>query len=266
MTRSRRNRKTTTVAAVVIFAVSVLGAASCSRTAQQQSEAIAASTAVTFRTDDGVELTGRLFGPSEASAGIVLAHMFPADQSAWYETAAALGSIGYRVMTFDFRGYCPGGDAGCSQGSKDVSQTSSDLDAALSYLRSLGPSRIGLAGASMGGTASLLVAAGEGDGIDAVVTLSAPQAFLQLQITPEQLATITAAKLFVAGSGDADAAAAAEAMYEQTGEPKRVEIVTSNDHGTDLLHGNQGSHVQQLIAAWFAQYLPAHTSSASPPG
>jgi pimeloyl-ACP methyl ester carboxylesterase len=262
MTRSRRNRKTTTVAAVV-FLVAVFAAASCSRTAQQQSEAIAASTAVTFRTDDGVELAGRLFGPSEASAGIVLAHMFPADQSAWYETAAALGDMGYRVMTFDFRGYCPGGDAGCSQGSKDVSQTSSDLDAALAYLRSLGPSRIGLAGASMGGTASLLTSAGEGDGIAAVVTLSAPQSFLQLQITPDQLATISAAKLFIAGTGDASAAAAAETMYEQSGEPKRVEIVTSNDHGTDLLHGNQGSHVQQLLQGWFAQYLPARNSAAA---
>jgi len=261
MTGSRRTPM------VVALIVVVLLAGSCSRLAQQQSEALAASTAVTFQTDDGVQLAGRLFGPSDATAGIVLAHMFPADQSAWFETAAALGSAGYRVLTFDFRGYCPGGDAGCSQGTKDVGQATADLQAALDYLRSLGPTRIGLAGASMGGTAALLVAASEGDGVAAVVMLSAPQSFLQLQITPEQLATITAAKLFIAGSGDpAGAADAAQSMYEQSGQPKSVQIVTSNDHGTDLLHGNQGTHVQQLLEAWFAQYLPASATPSATPG
>src|SRR5438128_10393932 len=163
MTGSRRTPM------VVALIVVVLLAGSCSRLAQQQSEALAASTAVTFQTDDGVQLAGRLFGPSDATAGIVLAHMFPADQSAWFETAAALGSAGYRVLTFDFRGYCPGGDAGCPQGTEDVGQATADLQAALDYLRSLGPTRIGLAGASMGGTAALLVAASEGDGVAAVV-------------------------------------------------------------------------------------------------
>jgi pimeloyl-ACP methyl ester carboxylesterase len=257
MTGSRRNPMVVALIAVV------LTAASCSRTAQEHSDALSASTAVTFETDDGVQLAGRLFGPSNASSGVVLAHMFPADQSAWYETAAALGNMGYRTLTFDFRGYCPGGEAGCSQGAKDVSQTSTDLRAALDYLRSLGPTRIGLAGGSMGGTASLLVAASEGNGIAAVVTLSAPQSFLQLQITPAQLATITAAKLFIAGSGDAGPADAAQTMYDQSGQPKSVQIVTSNDHGTDLLHGNQGSHVQQLLEAWFAQYLPATVSASA---
>jgi pimeloyl-ACP methyl ester carboxylesterase len=258
-----RRRSPVVIALIAI----VLTAGSCSRTAQERSQALVASTAVSFQTDDGVQLAGRLFGPSDASAGIVLAHMFPADQSAWYETAAALGEAGYRVLTFDFRGYCPGGDAGCSQGTKDVGQATTDLQAALDHLRSLGPTRIGLAGASIGGTASLLAAAREGNGIAAVVTLSAPQSFLQLQITPDQLATITAAKLFIAGSGDATAADAAQTMYDQSGQPKSVQIVTSNDHGTDLLHGNQGSHVQQLLEGWLAQYLPATVpASATPAG
>ena len=34
--------------------------------------------------------------------------MFPSDQSAWYFFADRLGERGYRVLTFDFRGYCPG--------------------------------------------------------------------------------------------------------------------------------------------------------------
>ena len=42
------------------------------------------STAVTFRTADGVRLEGRLFGPTNALQGVVLTHMLPADQTSWF--------------------------------------------------------------------------------------------------------------------------------------------------------------------------------------
>ena len=51
----------------------------------------------------------------------------------------------------------------------------------------------------------------------------------------------TAAKLFVAGAGDAAAAADAQRLYDQSVPPKRVEIVPSDDHGTDLLDGEPGA-------------------------
>ena len=83
---------------------------------------------ITFESTDGVTLSGRLFGPNEGSAGIVLAHMFPSDQSAWYFFANRLGEQGYRVLTFDFRGYCPGGDAGCSEGEKNIPAIWQDVE------------------------------------------------------------------------------------------------------------------------------------------
>ena len=58
----------------------------------------------------------------------------------------------------------------------------------------------------------------------------------------------TAAKLFVAGAGDAAAAADAQRMYDQSVPPKRVEIVPSDDHGTDLLEGSQGPNVRAVLA------------------
>ena len=76
------------------------------------------SKAITFESTDGVTLAGRLFGPDQGTAGVVLAHMLPSDQSAWYFFANRLGERGYRVLTFNFRGYCPGGEAGCSEGEK----------------------------------------------------------------------------------------------------------------------------------------------------
>jgi pimeloyl-ACP methyl ester carboxylesterase len=235
---------------------------SCSQQPAIRSQALASSTAVTFRTGDGVELAGRLFGPGDAAAGVVFAHMLPADQSAWFELAADVAAMGYRALTFDFRGYCPGGDAGCSQGSKDVDAAPQDLRGALGYLRGLGVDRVALVGASMGGTAALVVAAAEGDAIGAVVTLSAPQQLLGLVAGPDVLQLVTAAKLFIAGNGDpAGSATAAQAFYDESLQPKRYEVVTSDDHGTDLLSGNQGQQVHDLITAWLRLHLPVASPS-----
>jgi dienelactone hydrolase len=217
--------------------------------------AVPASVAVTFTTADGISLAGRVFGPPDAHAGVVLSHMLPADQSSWYPEADRLAAQGFRVLTFDFRGYCPGGDAGCSQGTRDLNEAPTDLIAAISYLRSHGPARLGLVGASIGGLASLIVASQQAN-IPAVVTLSAPEVLNAVSAGPAVLAAVSGAKLFIAGLGDPTGSAqAAQDLYENSPQPKRLEIVPVDDHGTDLLTGSQGTQVQQLLEAWLAQYL-----------
>lgn len=223
---------------------------------------IEGSKEITFRSTDGVKLDGRLFGPDKGSAGVVLAHMFPADQSAWYFFADRLGDLGYRVLTFDFRGYCPGGDAGCSEGEKNIPAIWQDVEGAVAALRSKGVTRLALVGASMGGTASLIVAAKEGRDIDAVITLSAPLTFEGLDAGPEVLAEVSAAKLFIAGNGDISAAQAVDAFYGQTLQPKRPVILTTDDHGTDILSGNQAGIVSTEMINWLERYLPLSTQGA----
>ena len=95
--------------------------------------------------------------------------------------------------------------------------------------------------------------------IEAVATLSAPVAIGALTVAPEMLSAITAAKLFVAGNGDAFASEDAQRMYDLSVPPKRVEIVPSEGHGTDLLEGNQGPNVRRLLSVWLAQFLPVQT-------
>jgi pimeloyl-ACP methyl ester carboxylesterase len=211
---------------------------------------------ISFQSSDGVKLDGRLFGPDKGSAGVVLAHMFPADQSAWYFFASRLGDLGYRVLTFDFRGYCPGGDAGCSEGEKNIPAIWQDVEGAVAALRSKGVTRLALVGASMGGTASLIVAGKEGREIDAVITLSAPPSFEGLDAGPDVMAEVTAAKLFIAGNGDTAAAQAVDAFYGQSLQPKRPVILTTDDHGTDILSGNQAGVVSTEMINWLQRYLP----------
>jgi pimeloyl-ACP methyl ester carboxylesterase len=234
-------------------------ASACGNASQEGlAHAVAGSVPVTFRSSDGVELAGRLFGDeTRTRTGIVFAHMRPADQSSWFAFADRVGSEGYLALTFDFRGYCPGGDAGCSEGEKDVSAEPTDLAAAVAFLRSRGVETVALVGASMGGTAALVVAADQGDRIAVVITLSAPQSIEGLVAGPDVLARVSAAKLFVAGSGDGTAAAAAQAFFDQAQSPGRVEIVTTDDHGTDLVTGGQAEIVRNLLLSELAQYAPA---------
>lgn len=236
-----------------------LGATSCVDAAEDvRRDALAGSTAVTFETDSGVELAGRLFGdPEVARTGVVFAHMLPADQRSWYEFAKRTSDQGYLALTFDFRGHCPGGDGGCSQGDRDPAASAADLQAAVRFVRAQGVETVALVGASMGGTAALIVAAVAGDAIAAVVTLSAPPTIEGLVAGPDVVARVTAAKLFLAGSGDAAAAEAAQAFFDQSPAPKRLEIVASDDHGTDLLSGNQAEIVRTLVLSELEQYAPA---------
>ena len=137
---------------------------------------------VTFESRDGVTLEGRLFG--DGSTGVVLSHMRPADQRSWFAFANRLADEGYLVLTYDFRGYCPGGEGGCSQGELQISAIWQDVLGAMDFIRSQGATTVALVGASMGGTASLVAAGQEGADVAAVVTLSAPTSIEGLTPTP----------------------------------------------------------------------------------
>ncbi len=232
--------------------VSLLAAAACTRT-EERPTAPPDSRAVTLESTDGLRLDGRLFG--DGDAGVVLSHMFPADQTSWWDFASALADEGYLVLTYDFRGYCPGGDAGCSEGDKDVPAIWQDVLGAVAFLRSEGATQIALAGASMGGTASLVAASELGSDVAVVVTLSAPTSFEGLEVGPEALTRVTAAKLFVAGAGDGSATGSAQQLYEWSPPPKRVEIVPSDEHGTDLVNGGQSAIVRRLMIGYLEEYL-----------
>lgn len=248
--RASRFRLPRYVAALVVATFAV---AACGPSTRAPSPG---SRAVSFPAAGGVDLAGRVFEAEDATAGVVLAHMRSADQTSWFDYAEALADEGYRTLTFDFRGVCPGGDGGCSEGTTDVPQLWRDVQAAVRYLRSTGIPRVAVLGASMGGTAALVAAAQPTTRIGAVATLSAPISVDGLTVQPEILVAASAAKLFLAGNADATAADDAQRMYDLSVPPKRVEIVPSDDHGTDLLLGNQGPNVRAILASWLARFLP----------
>jgi alpha/beta superfamily hydrolase len=176
---------------------------------------------VTFMTEDNIELNGNIFG--SGNKWVILSHMYPTDQTSWFEFAEVLKEDGYIVLTYDFRGY------GKSGGSQDVSKVDVDLRAALEYIKQYNPELIYLMGASMGGTASLVVAAEET--IDGVISFSSPDEFEGVSAI-NVVGDIIAAKLFIASQGDEAAAQSATEMYDKSMEPKQLEILDGDSHGT----------------------------------
>ena len=238
---------------VVLAAALAAAAAACGGGGPEAD--LSNSRPVSFPSSDGVELEGRLFG--DGGTAVILSHMRPADQRSWFAFADRLADQGYMVLTYDFRGYCPGGEGGCSQGERDIAAIWQDVLGAESFVRSQGAGDVALVGASMGGTASLVAAGQEGSDVEAVVTLSAPESIEGLVVDAAVLQREQANKLFIAGLGDAEAAASAQHLSEIAPPPKRLEIVPADDHGTDLLTGARGEEVQRLIETYLAQFAPA---------
>jgi pimeloyl-ACP methyl ester carboxylesterase len=196
---------------------------------------------VTFTTEDGVTLGGHVFGTGDR--GVILAHMYPADQTSWFPTAQHLADEGYLVFTFDFRGY------GGSGGTKQFDLIDRDVSAAITKIREEGAAQVVLTGASMGGTASLI----SGDRaqtlssirLAGIATLSAPVEFRGLSAAAA-VPRIELPLLFMAAENDAGATGARQLEQLSSGKGT-LEIVPGSDHGTDLLNGDQGEKVYGLL-------------------
>ena len=231
-------------AVLLVLAFLVLGFAGCGGKshATNTTEPPDARTVI-FPSADGVTLSGRVFG--SGTRGVVLAHMYPTDQSSWYATAAELAGDGFLVLTFDFRGY------GTSTGTKQIDRIDEDLHAAVVEIRMLGAEKVGLVGASMGGTAAVIVAAT--DPVDAVVTLSAPVEFQGLSAR-EVVTRVRPPKLFMAAEGD-EGAQGARDMYRAAPEPREMELFPGTAHGTELLSGPGSEQVRARLFSFLLQHL-----------
>jgi pimeloyl-ACP methyl ester carboxylesterase len=191
---------------------------------------------VDFKATDGVPLRGYLFG--KGPTGVILAHMYPADQKSWFPFARRLAEKGYLAMTFDCRGY------GESGGNKVIAEIDRDLEGAYRFVQPK-VKKIFLLGASMGGTAAIRVAAR--NPTTGVVSLSAPMAFKGLD-AGEAIGKIEVPCLFVSAEGDKYAYKAAHEFHEAAKSPKRqLLIVPGPEHGTRLFGSPSGEKVEKAI-------------------
>ena len=189
------------------------------------------SEAITIRVDE-VALEGRLFG-AEHDVAVILSHMRRADQTAWFDFAMELADAGYAVLTFNFRGY------GESEGDQDFDLLDEDLLAAVAFVRDQGSSQVFLVGASMGGTATLVVA--EQADVDGAVAVSAPSTFAE-QDALAAVATIAEPKLLIASEDATGDMVSLEELLEAALVPKERATYSGTAHGTDLFDPELSEH------------------------
>ena len=203
---------------------------------------------VSFVTADGVDLKGRVFGRGDT--GVVLAHMYPSEQSTWWPFARMLNEQGYMALTFNFRGYGEGEDLSGGD-KKEIESIPQDVEAAMKFLRSEGATSIFLVGASMGGAAALKAAAG--DDVRGVIALSAPVDFRGLSLRGE---SVRVPVLMLAANGDRGAKNSAEVMIDQgiVGEDTEFMLYKGGaDHGSDLLFGRHGDDARARMVRFLEE-------------
>jgi alpha-beta hydrolase superfamily lysophospholipase len=204
------------------------------------------SRAVAFRASDGVALKGVLLG--HGTTGVALAHEYHGDLCRWLPFARVLARKGYLVLAFDAR----------NSGSSAIVNTNAaaavdrDLRGAVKLLRARGAKRLVLGGASMGGTAALVVGATLRPAPVAVLSLSAPTDFGPMDARPA-VRKLTAPTFFLAGKDDTQFAADAQTLYDvSVSTRKRLEIRDTGSHGTDLLRGPDGPATQALVLGFLS--------------
>ena len=188
-----------------------------------------ATETVRFRTEDSEDLWGSIFGDGEKAE--MISHMIGRNQTSCFPFARIASTSGYKVMTFDFRGY------GKSTGTRDT-RMDRDLEAAVAYVRAKGAKQVILIGASMGGTAAIEIAA-EID-VQGVAALSPPTSFGRINalgavssmLIPLLLIVAENDPPFTSSAREIETAAAATQFLELPGQ----------EHGTNLY----SAHIDQV--------------------
>lgn len=173
---------------------------------------------VTFHSDDGVKLVGRIYG--DGTTAIVCSHMARRSKADFALAGPRLASAGFTVLAYDNRG-----DGESSEG--DPAQRVRDLLAAIDLVRSRGATKVFLLGASRGGTLSLDAATRTP--VDGVVTLSAPPPL----DGAAAVAAVTVPSLYVNSEND-DFAKSTQAMYDAANQPRELQMYPGGNHGVAL--------------------------------
>jgi dienelactone hydrolase len=225
-----------------------------------------ASRDMSLTTPDGFVLKGTLTVPPQPGPRpvVILAHQFQADRSGWKPLADLLNAKGIATLALDLRGHgqstAKGGatvavtpDFLASGRAVGFDRIPGDLAQAAAWVRRqprINPRRLGLAGSSLGGFASLLAA----PSIHPVAVLALSPAGMGAfgedaagRLT-RAVGQAHAAVLVMAAEDDAEAAANAGAIKDLFGVCARM--VPGQDHGFALFPSEAG-----IMAGWLGEYL-----------
>ena len=208
---------------------------------------LVATRQVSFVTSDGVPLTGTLYG--QGTRAIILSNEGDNNAFTWVPIAQRLATLGYLVLGYSYRPQVATANGLPSQGLKD-------LRAAIAFIHTHHVTGITLMGSSLGGLISLKEATTEH--FDALVPISAPVAFEDVQLSDTELRRITTPKLFVASDQNDPYTSDTYHMFEVTPQPKEERIYSGRRHGLALFQGTSGPDLLSALQHFLQHYAPVN--------
>jgi dienelactone hydrolase len=222
--------------------------------------ATADPTDLAIATADGLELRATYYAAAGPGPGILLLHQCNRDRHAWTELATELTDAGMHVLAIDFRGFGESTNgrvrAFHTQPKELWPQFDDDVERSLAFLQSLPDvqkDRIGVMGASCGGSQALLTSLRNPE-ILAVGFLSTNLPWIEPTEIDAFEANRRIAVLSIAAVDDTDAASVERRMFAGSAHPdSRLILYKGDRHGVPLFEQDPG--LPGVIAAWFGAVL-----------
>jgi alpha-beta hydrolase superfamily lysophospholipase len=216
---------------------------------------LAAPRTVSFRTDDGHNISAAWYEPSVRPApAVVLIHMLGRSRRDWDGVASQLSADGIGALAIDLRGH------GDSQGSSppvappDYAALVTDVTAARRYLGSRSDvqhARIGIAGASIGANLAVLAAAGDASTVSlALLSPSLDYRGLRIEAAARKY---TRPILLVASDDDAYAGRSVKDLQKAGGGVREVLMLSHAGHGTTMI--SRDPDLARALVDWFRRTL-----------
>ena len=202
---------------------------------------------VSFVTSDGLTLSGTLYG--KGTRAIILSDQGDNDSFAWVSVSQQLARLGYLVLGYSYRPEVATANGLSSQGLRD-------LRAAVAFMHTRHVTGITLMGSSLGGLISLKDATVER--FDALVPISAPVAFGDVQLSDAELQRLTLPKLFVTSDQNDPFTSDTYHMFAVTPQPKEERIYPGRRHGLALFQGTSGPDLLSALRQFLQQYVPVN--------
>jgi len=212
----------------------------------------ASGRAVAFPSLDGTALTGEYFEASARPApAVVLVHMLSRTKSEWGNLPDRLQEAGITTLTLDLRGH--GGSSGSAQALPEMVQ---DVRAAVQWLAGrpgVRPGSIGLVGASLGASLSLLATV-ELPAVVAVALLSPSLDYRGLRTDVNLVKRLGSRRLWLAASAEDPLALRTLRDFAADPSGPREQLISSTAaHGTALLE--RDAEVGRALVDWLRRSL-----------
>ena len=202
---------------------------------------------VEFTTADDRTLQGTLFGSGDK--GVVFANMNDNQSLPWRLFAQEVAAAGYMTLVFEYR----------SAGRFGMGERDDDLLAAAHFMQEQGAESLVIIGASIGGTATAVVASEHQDALNlqGISIIASPAGVPDLIARDAMIQAITVPKLFITTENDEQGlAVSTEQMFETAVEPKEFQTYPGTAHGVDIFATESDAAFRQRLLEFVQMVMP----------